>query len=117
VTLAQVEAAVSHALRLCESLGGLAAVREFATVDIKANEPALLSLSLAHGIPLRVIGKQQIEGRPWLTQASEWVRHSIGLDGVCEPCALIACTRGRLVVPKTTLDGVAVAVVADCWSL
>jgi cobalt-precorrin 5A hydrolase len=86
-------------------------------VDLKAQEPALVSLSRAHGIPLRVIGKHQIEGRAWLTRASEWVRHSVGLDGVCEPCALIACTRGRLVVPKTTLDGVAVAVVADSWSL
>jgi cobalt-precorrin 5A hydrolase len=39
----------------------------------------------------------------------------VGLDGVCEPCALIACGRGRLVVPKTTLDGVAIAVVEDDW--
>jgi len=35
------------------------------------------------------------------------------VDGVCEPCALIASPRGVLIVPKTTLDGVAVAVVAD----
>ena len=37
----------------------------------------------------------------------------MGVDGVCEPCALIACTRGKLVVAKTALDGVAVAVVED----
>ncbi len=117
VTTAQVELAILHALRRCDSQRGLAAVRELVTVDLKANEPALVSFSHAHGIPLRVIGKRQIESRAWVTQASEWVRHSVGLDGVCEPCALIACTRGRLVVPKTALDGVAVAVVEDCWSL
>jgi cobalt-precorrin 5A hydrolase len=96
---------------------GLAEVRELATVDLKVNEPGLLSFSQRHGIPLRVIAKHQIEGRSWVSQPSEWVRQSVGLDGVCEPCALIASTRGRLVVPKTTLDGVAVAIVADEWGL
>jgi cobalt-precorrin 5A hydrolase len=96
---------------------GLAAVRELATVDLKANEPGLLSFSQRHGIPLRVIARHQIEGRSWVSQPSEWVRQSVGLDGVCEPCALIASTRGRLVVPKTALDGVAVAIVADEWGL
>ena len=96
---------------------GLAEVRELATVDLKANEPGLLSFSQRHGIPLRVIARHQIEGRSWVRQPSEWVRQSVGLDGVCEPCALIASTRGRLVVPKTALDGVAVAIVADEWGL
>ena len=93
----------------------LAAVREFATVDLKAEEPGLVSFCQRHSIPLRIIAKRQIESRPWVSKPSEWVRQSVGLDGVCEPCALIASTRGRLVVPKTTLDGVAVAIVADEW--
>ena len=88
-------------------------VRELATVDLKANEPALIAFSQRHGIALRVITRSQIEARSWVTQPSEWVRQSVGLDGVCEPCALIASMRGTLVVPKTTLDGVAVAVVED----
>lgn len=90
-------------------------VRELVTVDLKANELGLVSFSQRHGIPLRVITRHQIEARSWVTRPSEWVQQSVGLDGVCEPCALIACGRGRLVVPKTTLDGVAVAVVEDDW--
>lgn len=108
----QVEKAVRRALT---ELGDpdFVRVRELATVDLKANEPALIAFSQRHGIPLRVIAKHQIESRPWVSQPSEWVRQSVGLDGVCEPCALIASVRGRLAVPKTTLDGVAVAIVAD----
>ncbi len=109
----QIEAAILHALKLRASL---AQVRELVTVDLKAGEPGLLTLSQRAGIPLRIIARHQIETRAWVTKPSEWVRQSIGLDGVCEPCALIACPRGRLVVPKTTLDGVAVAVVEDDWS-
>jgi len=118
----QIARAVLHAL-VQRGVGdqggdaGLAAVRELATVDLKANEPGLLSFSQRHGIPLRVIARHQIEGRSWVSQPSDWVRQSVGLDGVCEPCALIASTRGRLVVPKTALDGVAVAIVADEWGL
>lgn len=108
----QVEKAVRRAL---SELGAhdLASVRELATVDLKANEPALTAFSQRHGIPLRVIARQQIEARAWVSQPSEWVRQAVGLDGVCEPCALIASIRGRLAVPKTTLDGVAVAIVVD----
>jgi cobalt-precorrin 5A hydrolase len=90
-------------------------VREIATVDLKAEEPGLLAHARRHDIPLRIISKQQIEARAWVGQPSEWVRQAVGLDGVCEPCALIASPRGRLVVPKTALDGVAVAVVEDEW--
>jgi cobalt-precorrin 5A hydrolase len=107
----QITGAVRHALGEFE----LSQVRELVTVDLKANEPALLAFSRHAGIPLRVIARHQIEARSWVTRPSEWVRQSVGLDGVCEPCALIACGRGRLVVPKTTLDGVAVAIVEDDW--
>jgi cobalt-precorrin 5A hydrolase len=111
----QIERAVRYALERDGAAGDLAAIREIATVDLKAEEPGLVAFCQKHGIPLRVIAKRQIEARAWVTKPSEWVRQSVGLDGVCEPCALIASTRGRLVIPKTTLDGVAVAVVADEW--
>jgi cobalt-precorrin 5A hydrolase len=107
----QIERAVRYAL----GADDLARIREIVTVDLKAEEPGLVGFCQRHGIPLRVISKQQIEARPWVSKPSEWVRQSVGLDGVCEPCALIASVRGRLVVPKTTLDGVAVAIVADEW--
>jgi cobalt-precorrin 5A hydrolase len=108
----QVEKAVRQALAEL-GVDDFTRIREMATVDLKAYEPALIAFSQRHSIPLRVIAKNQIENRAWVTQPSEWVRQSVGLDGVCEPCALIASVRGRLAVRKTTLDGVAVAIVAD----
>lgn len=116
VTSGQIEAAVLKAVASWDEGGGLACIRELVTVDLKASEPGLVELSRAAAIPLRIVSRQQIEARSWVRQPSEWVRHAVGLDGVCEPCALIACPRGKLVVPKTTLEGVAVAVVADEWS-
>lgn len=111
VAMARIEAAV----RLALGEHAIDQVREVATVDLKANEPGLLAFCAAFGLPLRVFARATLAARPWVTQPSDWVRQNVGLDGVCEPCALVASPRGRLLVPKTSLDGVAVAVVQDQW--
>ena len=91
-------------------------IREVATIDLKQREPGLLAFCAAHGLPLRVIARATIAARIWVTRPSAWVMQNVGVDGVCEPCALIASARGALLVPKMTLDGVAVAIVEDQWS-
>lgn len=88
-------------------------VREMATIDLKAGEPGLLEFCERYELPLRVFARQDVAARPWTTRPSEWVRRNVGVDGVCEPCALLAAARGRLIVPKTTMDGVAVAIAED----
>lgn len=95
----------------------LADVREVATVDLKEREPGLLEWLNEHGLPLRVFSREQLSSRPLTGTPSSWVRTSIGLAGVCEPCALLASPRGELVVPKLATAGVTVAVVSDRFSL
>ncbi len=109
VSVEQVEAAVHQAL----GERNLSEVREVATVDIKAEEAGMLAFCESHDLPLRVIASSAIAARPWVTKPSDWVRQNVGLEGVCEPCALIASPRGILIVPKTALNGVTVAVVED----
>lgn len=111
VSRERIEAAVRHAL----GERSIDEVREMATVDLKANEPGLLAFCAAFNLPLRVFARATLAARPWVSNPSAWVRQNVGLDGVCEPCALVASPRGRLLVPKTSLDGVAVAVVQDQW--
>jgi cobalt-precorrin 5A hydrolase len=93
--------------------GSLAQVREVATVDLKASEPGLVEWVAARRLPLRVFSSAQLSDRPLTARPSNWVRTNIGLAGVCEPCALLASPRGRLVVPKLACAGVTVAVVSD----
>lgn len=91
----------------------LAEVREVATIDLKAREPGLLEWCAQQDLPLRVITREHVQERPWVTQGSDWVKANVGVEGVCEPCALLATHRGKLLVPKTALNGVAVAVVEE----
>ena len=111
VPVERIEAAVYHAL----GTRVLNDVREVATIDLKANEAGLIEFCERHHLPLRVLEHATVAARQWVTQPSSWVLQNVGLDGVCEPCALIACSRGKLVVPKTSLDGVAVAIVEDTF--
>ena len=109
VTVEQIAAAVMQALGERQ----LNEVRELVTIDLKANEPGLLNFCDQHDLPLRVLASATVATRSWVTQASDWVQQNVGLPGVCEPCALIASPRGKLIVPKMALNGVTVAVVED----
>ncbi len=109
ISAESIEAAVFHTLGEIS----LDQVREIATIDLKSTEPGLLEFCQRQQIPLRILHTNTIAARRWVTESSSWVLQNIGLDGVCEPCALTACGRGKLIIPKTTLNGVAVAVVKD----
>jgi cobalt-precorrin 5A hydrolase len=88
-------------------------VREVATIDLKQDEPGLIGWCQRDGVSLRIIPRELVRQRPWVTQPSDWVRKKIGVDGVCEACALLATFRGRLLLPKTIWDGVTVAIVEE----
>jgi cobalt-precorrin 5A hydrolase len=109
VSVEQIAAAVKQALGERQ----LIEVRELVTIDLKAKEPGLLEFCEQHDLPLRILASATMAARPWVTKASDWVQQNVGLPGVCEPCALIASPRGKLIVPKMALNGVAVAVVED----
>jgi cobalt-precorrin 5A hydrolase len=111
VSSEQIDSAIEHGLmRIGRSRSE---VREIATIDLKQDEPGLNAWCERNAVALRVIPHELVQERPWVTKASDWVRKSIGVDGVCEACALLATFRGRLLLPKTILDGVTVAIVEE----
>ena len=111
VSSEQIDSAIEYGLARIER--SRSEVREIATIDVKQDEPGLNVWCHENGIVLRVILRELIQERPWVTQPSDWVRKNIGVDGVCEACALLATFRGRLLLPKTIQDGVAVAIVEE----
>ncbi|QCP52342.1 cobalamin biosynthesis protein CbiG [Trinickia violacea] len=104
----QIDAAVRAAL----GAHSLDDVRAVATIDAKAQEPGLVAFCARHGLPLEVFTRAQIEALAatlTLTPSPAALAH-LGVDGVCEPCALLASRGGRLIVGKTVRDGVTAAV-------
>jgi cobalt-precorrin 5A hydrolase len=86
-------------------------VRALASIDSKQDETALIEFAARHGLPLQFFSKQHIAQIE--TGASERVQALIGIDGVCEPCALLGSRDGRIVVPKIVVGGVTVAIAED----
>ncbi|TKC88308.1 cobalamin biosynthesis protein [Trinickia terrae] len=85
-------------------------VRAVATLDAKAREPGLAAFCARHGLPLLTFTREQIAALPATLTPSPAVREHLGIDGVCEPCALLAAPGGRLIAAKTVRDGVTVAI-------
>jgi cobalamin biosynthesis protein CbiG len=119
----QIEAAVRAALgsHAFDQIGVVA------SIDLKAAEPGLLEFCVRHALPLKLFSREQIAATPVATPSAS-VREHLGVDGVCEPCALLAATaevasaasaiapaapppsQARLIVCKTVHNGVAVAI-------
>ncbi|WP_133645404.1 cobalamin biosynthesis protein [Paraburkholderia flava] len=116
VSAAQIDAALQMALGAYP----LADVCAIATVDAKAHEPGLLAFCASHALLLYVFTREQIAAftstfpdTSALSSPSPVVRAQFGIDGVCEPCALLAANGGPLIVGKIVCDGVTVALARD----
>jgi cobalt-precorrin 5A hydrolase len=95
----------------------LLCIKALATVDLKAGEPGLKMAAVNLGVPLLAYDREDIKkifdaGGTDLT-FSPLVQQKIGVGGVCEPVALLACPRGRLIMNKTKYPGITVAVVEE----
>jgi len=88
----------------------LARVREAATIDVKQNEAGLLGFAKAHNFPLRFYSAEELAGVQGEFSSSERVLRAVGVDNVCERAAALCGGAGKLVMRKTTKDGVTVAV-------
>lgn len=107
----QVKRAVRQILK--KNRVNLEKVRIAATIDIKKNEPGLLKACADLGLPLVFIPKESIKHFSAGISESRVVKRHLGLDGVCEPCALLAGRRAKLIAKKEIQNGVTVAIAKD----
>lgn len=92
-----------------------AAVVRVASIDIKADEPALHALARVHGWELEFFTAEELGAVEGSFSSSSFVQETVGVDSVCERAAVYR--GGRLLVPKTILTGVTVAVGATPLAL
>jgi len=88
-------------------------VRHIATIDLKRNERGLQDACRELGIPLRIISADLIKRFSGAYKRSSFVKEKVGVEGVSEPCALIAAKRPKLILPKTKVGRVTVAAVKE----
>lgn len=100
--------AVEYAVRKVKS--SMDNLRCIATIYLKRNEKGLKSACFKLGVPLRIISTKLIKNFGGKYQRSPFVKEKIGVEGVSEPCALIAAKNPKLLLPKIKLGRVTIAV-------
>lgn len=87
----------------------LLSVQKLASIDLKADEPGLLSF--AHEMAKEIIffNKDQLNAVHDVS-CSEAVYAATGAKGVCEPAAILAANSGKLLVRKVKCKNVTVAI-------
>lgn len=110
--------------KTCEELGAFVeetllalglrreSVCAIASIDVKKEEPGLISLSGALGVPLVTFSAQQLEEvrlEGWEFSESGRVRNAVGTGNVCERAAAVAGA-GRILLGKTAKDGMTICV-------
>ncbi len=88
-------------------------VRLAATVDLKKGEKGLIKACSELGLPLVFIQRESIESFHGIISSSEVVKRRIGLEGVCEPCALLAGRKTKLILKKRISGRVTVAIAGE----
>lgn len=64
-------------------------IRTIASIDTKGHEAGLLEFCARHALPLKLFSREQIAAIA-VDDPSSAAREHLGVDGVCEPCALLA---------------------------
>ncbi len=81
-----------------------------ATLDRRAEEPGVLSFCAGHGWNLTSYSPEELGRLPGTFTASAFVERHVGVDNVCERCALLAAGEGgTLRIRKFSGDGVTFA--------
>jgi cobalamin biosynthesis protein CbiG len=88
-------------------------IRCVATIDLKGDEPGLREACIHLGLPLKIVPIDQIKSYSGPYQRSSFVKEKIGVEGVSEPCALLAGRKTKLIVPKLKRGRVCVAVARE----
>lgn len=84
------------------------AVKCAASIDLKRDEAGLLEYCLEAGLPIEFFSAERLNGVQEAVSSSEFVKSVTGVDCVCERAALVGAD--RLIVKKTAINGVTVAV-------
>ena len=107
------EASIHDAFLRALDEAGLApeCVAAAASVDLKKDEPGLVSFCSGRKLPFRTFPAETLEALPGAFTSSEFVRSVTGTDSVCERAA-VAASGGELIFEKHAYNGVTVAFAA-----
>lgn len=111
ISAARVKQAIKNILKKYKIK--LDSIRLAASIDLKKNEAGLLKACADLDLPIVFIPQQNIRNFKADISGSGIARKHLGVDGVCEPCALLAGRRTKLIARKEILNAVTAAIAQE----
>lgn len=103
---------------LCEHQIEFRQVGAIASIDVKAEEEAILAWSQKYRVPFTTYSGEELEQVEGEFQESAFVKQTVGIGNVCERAAIkVAGSQGRLIVRKYAEDGMTIAIAKKEWSV
>ena len=99
------------------------AIRQVASISLKAQEPCILAYCQSRGLPFLSFSPEELMEVPGDFSSSSFVQKTTGADNVCERSAMAASGKqlqkpafpSRLLVPKQAGQGITAAIAAADW--
>jgi cobalt-precorrin 5A hydrolase len=95
----------------CEDCGlPRESIKRVVTVDVKQDEAGIIDATKELGAELLIIGREEISQVEDMFPGSEFVKETIGVRAVAEPCGYLGSDKGVQVCGRKKLDGVTVSI-------
>lgn len=99
--------------KLAELNIDLRSVAAIASVDLKKDEAGLLAFAEKYNVPAHFYTAEQLESVAGDFTPSAFVKSVVGVSNVCERSAVYDSDGGELLLRKTSLDGVTLAIAVE----
>ncbi|MGE4588764.1 MAG: cobalt-precorrin 5A hydrolase [Acidaminococcaceae bacterium] len=93
------------------------AVAGIASVDLKKDEQGLLDFAKKYNLSIEFFSADELKNQKGEFCESEFVKSVVGVSNVCERSAVATSSGGTLLLPKTSQNGVTLAVTKVDWQV
>jgi cobalt-precorrin 5A hydrolase len=104
------EAVTDFLARNCKSP---LALKKLVSIELKANETAIVAYSREKGLPYLTLPVEQLKQVEEQFSFSSFVKQTVGVGGVAEACAVLGGENTRLIAPKTRYPGITLALAEE----
>ena len=91
----------------------LSVVKGIASIDVKKDEQGLLTFAEEYALPVRFYSAEELNAVQGEFTPSAFVAQTVGVDNVCERAAVLDSGGGKLMLRKTSRNGVTLAIAAE----
>ena len=91
------------------------AIAGIASIDLKKDEKGLLAFAEKYKLPIKFYTADELESQQGEFSSSEFVQSIVGVSNVCERSAAAVSGGSKIVLPKTSRNGVTLAIAKKDW--